>query len=690
MSNCSLAYAKAQRFEDALLAADKAITLSPTWSKGHWRRGAALLGLRNVPAAVTAFHSAWQFRRDEDAECYKKLAQVIRKLTREQLGAAILELFTKLERDGVLRRPEKEATDAVSMREAAFRMIVDAHRGAPPPSGPYYASLLRWLTRGVDPGEAYSVRAAIHRKAKCYLQARADADAAIAELRTKLHRILSTESSKVEEELSIDVDASSITLTTKAEVTAALAAAYQRLGEAFLAETGHADRDPMGAFKALTRSTEYNSASQDLRDRLQEATEELTKEEVERAAVEVYNESGSGNGGGVHSGERVFRVEAVLAFPQGAPGKLQSEVREAMRRGLAAAADVSPAAVSLEGVRPARPPTRLALEITAHVVVGTKILQGNALVNALVNGTKDGGEQLESAIGGADVVAALGAPDPAMCRAEIVDITPECMNGGDGDDGGAEEQQQRQLVIPSRPKLELEVPYKMYRLVTACGNAVERTDKHPFAMSRVYYDAAEKPEEVWVELADGSCRWRQTAGEVRVLALKVPHSLSPRELQVDISPYHVKIFRKGGQEVYLEGRLHRGVVPEDCFWTHCGGEGEDGCCITLRKMNLKVIQRHWQHSESWWNRLFREHNDIAWDDYEKDYSDLPEEVMVRHLATEAIKDVERKVEGSERRRREVLQESDDLRKRRRQERLNVLRSGTVKDWVHLNRSNPGS
>lgn len=32
----------------------------------------------------------------------------------------------------------------------------------------------------------------------------------------------------------------------------------------------------------------------------------------------------------------------------------------------------------------------------------------------------------------------------------------------------------------------------------------------------------------------------------------------------------------------------------------------------------------------WWPRLFRCHGEIAWDDYEKDYSDLPEEVLARH------------------------------------------------------------
>jgi hypothetical protein len=49
---------------------------------------------------------------------------------------------------------------------------------------------------------------------------------------------------------------------------------------------------------------------------------------------------------------------------------------------------------------------------------------------------------------------------------------------------------------PARPKLEIELPYKLYKLVRADGSLAERADKHPFCMSRVYYDATEKPEEV--------------------------------------------------------------------------------------------------------------------------------------------------------------------------------------------------
>jgi tetratricopeptide (TPR) repeat protein len=777
-SNCSLAYAKALRFQDALHTADKAIEVSPTWAKGYWRRGTALIGLQNNPAAVDAFFKCWELQ-PQDAESYKKLAQTIRKLTREQLGAAILDIFENLEKEKKLVKAVVEATEVAAMKEAAFRLIADSHRSHPSP-GPYYSTVLRWRTQGVDPAEAYAVRAAVHHNAKCFLQARKDAQQAIKLFFVKLNgqkdgASISDPVDNSETKATITKDnnskAKKIMFSNKDEVLAALAAAYSRLGDAYLAEPNHPDRDPISAFKSYTRATDYDLISQELRNKLQHATEELSKEQVEKAALEIYNQpeeligggsSSFGSGidsviSGSHSsvgelrpGERIFRVEAVLAFPQATPGKLNSKIREAIRKALATVAigngknrgdrdgeedtqdDVTStasmttgsngtaiamapsislniSAVTLEGVFPARPPTRQSLEISIHIVVGPKLLHGNALVKILRS--KDL-EKIQRLIGGEDVVAALGAPDVDLCRAELVDSTPtyiDATNGG-GNNACKEEEiidtLNQQLAVPSKPKLDLEVPYKMYRLVTSNGTPIERTDKHPFAMSRVYYNASEKPEEVWVELADGSCRWRQTAGEIKIIALKVPPNLPPRELKVDISPYHLKIYRqisekkktsgrkqeKGilneegeGKEIFLQGRLHRGIIPEDCFWTHCGGDGDDGCCITLQKMNLEVLQKHWAHSESWWVRLFQEHQDIRWDDYEKDYSDLPEEVLEKYRTTEAIKDVERSLEQTERHRREVLQERDDLRKRKRQERLHVLRTGVVKDWVHLNR-----
>ena len=46
--------------------------------------------------------------------------------------------------------------------------------------------------------------------------------------------------------------------------------------------------------------------------------------------------------------------------------------------------------------------------------------------------------------------------------------------------------------------------------------------------------------QVWAELADGSCRWRQTGGEIKLLALKVPRDLPTKQLAVVIEPYSLK------------------------------------------------------------------------------------------------------------------------------------------------------
>ncbi len=58
-SNRSLAYARAQRYEDALHDAQKAIELAPSWAKGYWRLGMACLGLNQIPQAIPAFAQCW-------------------------------------------------------------------------------------------------------------------------------------------------------------------------------------------------------------------------------------------------------------------------------------------------------------------------------------------------------------------------------------------------------------------------------------------------------------------------------------------------------------------------------------------------------------------------------------------------------------------------------------------------------
>lgn len=134
------------------------------------------------------------------------------------------------------------------------------------------------------------------------------------------------------------------------------------------------------------------------------------------------------------------------------------------------------------------------------------------------------------------------------------------------------------------------LPYATYSLVTADGRPLERQDKHPFAFSRVAYSAAElQGPEAWAQLADGTCRWRQSAGEVRVIVAAVPSGLPARRLHVDIQPYWLSVRDALTGRVYCEGDLERGVVPGDSTWTQGSGDGEDGCLVILTKMNLELV-----------------------------------------------------------------------------------------------------
>jgi len=121
------------------------------------------------------------------------------------------------------------------------------------------------------------------------------------------------------------------------------------------------------------------------------------------------------------------------------------------------------------------------------------------------------------------------------------------------------------------------------------------------------------------------------------------------------------------------------------------GVNEDGLVVYLKKMNLELLSKSHQHAEMWWPKLCKHHGDICWDDYEKDYSDLPEPIMRQYLANEAQTKLISNIEYKERLKREALQEADDLRKRQRQERLHEMRTGDFRSWVHLTRdSSPKS
>lgn len=51
------------------------------------------------------------------------------------------------------------------------------------------------------------------------------------------------------------------------------------------------------------------------------------------------------------------------------------------------------------------------------------------------------------------------------------------------------------------------------------------------------------------------------------------------------------VANKATGEVYLEGDMERGIVPEESYWTHGQGEADDGFMMVLYKMNLELLRR---------------------------------------------------------------------------------------------------
>ena len=53
--------------------------------------------------------------------------------------------------------------------------------------------------------------------------------------------------------------------------------------------------------------------------------------------------------------------------------------------------------------------------------------------------------------------------------------------------------------------------------------------------------------------------------------------------------------------------------------------------------------------------MFKHGPEIAWDDYEKDYSDLPPQVMAEHIALEGAREATRQLESVEKVERDRIQ-----------------------------------
>ena len=76
-----------------------------------------------------------------------------------------------------------------------------------------------------------------------------------------------------------------------------------------------------------------------------------------------------------------------------------------------------------------------------------------------------------------------------------------------------------------------------------------------------------------------------------VSLVQVPRLTPARDLVVTLEPHRVSIAHKRTGEVYLQGQMWRGIIPQESVWMQGDGPGEDGCLLLLRKMNLELLTR---------------------------------------------------------------------------------------------------
>lgn len=84
----------------------------------------------------------------------------------------------------------------------------------------------------------------------------------------------------------------------------------------------------------------------------------------------------------------------------------------------------------------------------------------------------------------------------------------------------------------------------------------------------------------------------------------MPRNTKSRAVVVDIDSHHIVVKHKETGHVYLDGDLWKGIIPEESFWINGSGDGENGFVIQLTKMNLELLGESWEHSHTWWEKLF--------------------------------------------------------------------------------------
>ncbi|GLC59400.1 hypothetical protein PLESTB_001482100 [Pleodorina starrii] len=478
-----------------------------------------------------------------------------------------------------------------------------------------------------------------------------------------------------------------ITTATITATAAANTAACQLTGPsrtAFRAAVAKAAGVAPGAVliervRALPQHQHQYQQQQPLLQQQQQQQQQLQqRREGGRLAAHLAEVASAGGGRGAE-GASCGGLEVWLTVRRtAAAGVMAGQGQQAMARDMVAAAGAGGATSAAEGAGGGHGGGAAGAEAVARMLQdpqGPLVQELQSLVGASLDVRRSATRVRATATrtGPAGPTAAAGAAGAAAQEVATA-------GGRDRADGvaGPDRDQDREVleqrgggiaVLPTAPAGLLALPFQRYRLVNAWGRPVERRRRHPFGLTRALYDASELPPSlagdsaVWAEpvgppLELGSFRWRQSAGEVHIMATRVPPGLATQDLLVEVRPRSLRIANRSSGEVYLYGTLEAVILTDQTTWTHHrdaprplpslppgsesgsesggggsgggggGPSGEEGCVAAVVVTLVKMRPAEGAASEGWWSRCLEGAPAVAWEEVsERDYSTLPAEQL---------------------------------------------------------------
>ena len=721
--NRSLTYEKAGKYT---LALEDALKCRDTNSKAKWRAAMALKGLNRFPDALDCFRESYRLLPASEQPSYfgeynKVICNVTKRLTREDLGRYVMK-----EVNAVCLPPRLETVTKLEQEEAMFRAIREEHSQNRKP-GDYYTYVAKWVLKPMSLSMAYIQRSQMFYKANCFKQARLDAAIAIENCKGGVSRKESMKESEKEtkkeekkeeeeeegkeDEYNMSYKEASIYVKYNDRSLKVEPFAWYLLGKGFQGEPGFSKEDFVpdhnAAGKCFARAQHLDPDNEMYRNAFRAMTSNL--DNAEMSAVlndkhEQYETSefgivdyDSNTDGDVYLGHGKVTFECVNAKLM----MFTTASRFQLREYISKSANIELKKVLIESVKLVSSSSTKEDENKEN-----KAFSPSSSTSLCVEFQMDFASDNEHAkkyMNAIDkeqkiVLKTLGLGKFSFVGIEFVAAKTLSFKGyGFGRILQEEISAGKEIVVAQRPSKAIDLPYQNYKLTHSDGTPIERVEKHAFGMTEIHYDKGHmgrNKENVWVSLMDDSIRWRQSSSEVKVIVNTVPKDrYTKHHLDVSIKTKSLKITDRDTKEVYVSGELEYHVLPESSSWYHLQGDGEDGFVFLLEKANLKLLSKadDCEHADMWWDRLFSAHCKIAFDDYDKDYSDLPAPIMNTHLAFEHSKQSVSHIEFEETKERDSCQAKDDIRKRERQERLNVLRGGgAYKSWVRLERESPSN